>query len=63
LLQKWLREEYDIFIYCSPIGSINNNEQDIKWRNNISIRENNYYTTYEEALEKGLQEGLKLIKK
>jgi len=58
LLQKWLREEHDIFIYCVPRGNV---YPDIKWGNNISMRENNYYHSYEEALEVGLQEALKLI--
>lgn len=31
------------------------------WRNNMTMREYIYYNTYEEALEEGLQEALKLI--
>lgn len=59
LLQKWLREEHELFIYCVPRRNV---YPDIKWTNNISVRENIFFTTYEEALEKGLQEALKLIK-
>lgn len=58
LLQRWLREKHKRFIYCAPraIDGI------VKWSNNISVRENIFYDTYEEALETGLFESLKLIK-
>jgi hypothetical protein len=63
LLQKWLREEHNIFIYCIPKKFIKGNERRIiRWGNNIMIRENKYSSTYEKALEEGLKEALKLIK-
>ncbi len=62
LLQKWLRETHKIYVYCTPkpITRISG-KQSIKWANNISIRKNKMSTTYETALEIGLQEALKLI--
>ena len=70
LLQKWLREKHNLIVYLLPnieIGSIN------EWEYQISKYENNHTQsnrfelneingTYEEALEKGLQKALKLIK-
>ena len=58
LLQKWLREEHNIFIYCMP----NRQQNSIKWTNNFNNREGIHFNTYEQALEKGLFESLKLIK-
>lgn len=58
LLQKWLREKHEIFICCST----KNIDGKIKWQTNHSMRENIHFDTYEEALEVGLQETLKLIK-
>ena len=65
LLQRWLREVYKI--YCDPFHTFapdgylrfgymlfNNSIQDMS--------HHNCYPTYEEALEEGLQESLKLIK-
>lgn len=61
-IQKWLREEHDIFIWCLP------NEYVLDtWHFRIETREipnktlSEHYKTYEEALEKGLQQTLKLI--
>ena len=58
LLQKWLREKYDIHVetffdetYSTTIT------KNGKWYNSAID-----YNTYEKALEKGLQEALKLIK-
>ncbi len=63
LLQKWLRETYKIYIYCTPKPITRlSGKQVIKWANNISIRKNKMSNTYELALEIGLQEALKLIK-
>ena len=55
LLQKWLREKYGIFVsvdvnYCYKI-----------YNNDELHKESADYNNYEEALEKGLQEALKLI--
>ena len=75
LLQKWLREIHKIDIYISGYGfgyypSINNvppaNQGNIKYvdrRWNLSNKEQfSDFQIYEQALEKGLQEALKLIK-
>ena len=68
LLQKWLREKYNQHIYLFPLDKG-------KWgfeNNSISINldhifinymyEGKEYNSYEEALEIGLQEALKLVK-
>ena len=63
LLQKWLREKQDLIVI------INNNDSGFYWE----IKEDNYVVRdyydsyfeeckYEDALEVGLQEALKLIK-
>lgn len=64
LLQKWLREKHNILVYCLPTNEGNS------WYYQISIfpdecitqfdLENKY--SYEQALEEGLYEALKLIK-
>ena len=64
LLQKWLREEYNIIVLVDYEGidgyyykfysyKEGNKNYDASYKN---------YNTYEQALEVGLQEGLKLIK-
>lgn len=54
LLQKWLRKKYDINVYCvCRVGQYK------FWIDKISIAQES--TTYEKALEKGLQEALKQI--
>lgn len=73
LLQRWIREKHEIniFIYCygfgyypihdnipKPTGNIE--YVDRRW--NTQNKLNLGFKTYEEALEKGLQEALKLIK-
>jgi len=68
LLQKWLREEHDIVVYILPHAP--QKRIDVKvslysaclWYKNEYQSEVNSAKTYEEALEKGLQEALKLIK-
>jgi len=69
LLQKWLRQIHNINVY--PILSYTNNQKyTIELRYDFSkirtsqtgLTEKIYYDTYEEALEQGLFEGLKLIK-
>jgi hypothetical protein len=71
LLQKWLREKHKIYIelqigdslihesWCWKIFTHRPNGKGLIW---ITADSNDvYYNTYEEALEKGLQEALKLI--
>lgn len=68
LLQKWLREEYNLFVYALPtlVGNM-------FYTRCLNLKNTNYdlfvgvvfdihFKTYEEALEKGLIEALKLIK-
>ena len=71
LLQKWLREKHNISLSCRP--HINNNKLSYSFslyiaeKSNINFNimtgyeECGSFKTYEEALEKGLQEALKLI--
>ncbi len=60
VLQKWLREEHKIFTYLIPIYLDKIMfEFKILGQDNLYI---NTYSSYEEALEVALQEGLKLIK-
>ena len=75
LLQKWLREKYKIFVDCSH-SRINDDGEVTLYQTQITsvstVETYNfkhhkesidcYGETYEEALEKGLQEALKLIK-
>ena len=62
-LQDWLREEKGIKVYCVP-SALSSRTND--WIYVISrtgyehIHQNSIFNTYEEALELGLQEGLKL---
>jgi hypothetical protein len=60
LLQKWLREVHKINVYCTPTHY----NYDV-WVNNViaEIPVPLLMGSYEEVLEKGLQEGLKLINK
>lgn len=76
LLQKWLREKHNIYVTSKPYIDDVSNETDenikfqILWENEIiDVKDSynvfsdyTYYHNYEEALEIGLQEGLKLIK-
>jgi hypothetical protein len=68
LLQKWLREKYNIHIVLIPtitmywtfkICNLGNELIEVPPYKNINA---NDYSTYEEALEAGLLEMLKLIK-
>lgn len=75
LLQKWLREKHNIYVTSKPYIDDVSNETDenikfqILWENEIvDVKDSynvfsdyTYYHNYEEALEIGLQEGLKLI--
>ena len=74
LLQKWLREEYEIYIYIEPKTTVTMTPKYIrccsawvqfdngKLINSHRVDGLKVNSTYEEALEKGLQEALKLIK-
>ena len=68
LLQKWLREEHNIEVWVTPthLSYINNKlyKVEIEYFNGKRIHcfKHDEFKTYEEALEKGLQEALKLIK-
>ena len=62
LLQKWLREVYNIYVIINTYRI-----QENKWykffisqMSKVTIKSDDY-DTYEEALEQGLQEALKLI--
>ena len=68
LLQKWLREVHRIDIYCYP----NYDKKGVTFQVNlytdpyVKFKDTNHfykggYKTYEEALEEGLYEALKLI--
>ena len=68
LLQKWLREVHNIDVWVNKIGSTNEK----KYYFNVMVNNKFVNTTnsnsktflkYEEALEVGLQEALKLIQK
>ena len=67
LLAKWLREEHNIHIWVIPYtkkGRFDINPLSVPhgYRCNIyPFAKSMVYDTYEEALEIGLQEGLKLI--
>ena len=64
LLQKWLREEHRIEIWLGK-GDVNGDKyhcEDITLNNILFIEDSEMFNTYEEALEKGLQEALKIIK-
>ena len=65
LLAKWLREEHNIHV-TSQIGNldfINTYHYEIRYidKNKFMCKVNGNFKTYEEALEIGLQEALKLI--
>jgi hypothetical protein len=62
LLQKWLREKYNAHIIIAP-GLLNKGKYycEIECPNNRYFMGRNH-NTYEEALEVGLKETLKLIK-
>lgn len=77
-LQRWLREVHQIEVRVTGeyyIDGVNWNVQALKWNlsakfedtdfieeGSFSYGDNGEYPTYEEALEKGLQEALKLVK-
>lgn len=72
LLQKWLREVHKIYIFVEPTlgddAEINfavfaTDEFQTDLNLNLGYETSYHVSTYEEALEKGLQEALKLILK
>ena len=64
LLAKWLREKHDIDVIINTYR--NQNQKYYKYfiseKSKNLIKSEEYYDTYEEAYEIGLQEALKLIK-
>ena len=68
LLQKWIREKHDIHIIVNTttemywtFGLVNLGNENIFSLNGHTVYYKYDYNIYEEALEKGLQEALKLI--
>ena len=67
LLQKWLREKYNIFVtvdinaYCNNIYSASVLSLSSKNQGELLLDGFTMYKIYEEALEQGLREALKLI--
>jgi hypothetical protein len=67
LLQKWLREKYDVIIIIDNLYDFHEEDDTYFYKiyNEKYVdkeRElDDYYLTYEEALEIGLQEALKMI--
>ena len=64
LLQKWLREEHYIIVWVYPAIRLNGYQGCIQKKNMVgkNIILTHKFETYEEALEQGLFEALKLIK-
>jgi len=66
LLQKWIREKHKLDIWMCKTGKHGERYQaeDITDKNLFCVwSSQNSFSTYEEALEEGLREALKLIKK
>jgi len=67
LLQKWLREVHNIEVYVRPFINAENHEKHYRcfvvWFDGRMYQDGMFFTgsKWEEALEVGLQEGLKLI--
>lgn len=72
IAQKWLREIRGVYVYVEPVigkrwklsfCDFNVPTEESDWMENEINKGNGYkvYVTYEEALEAGLQEALKLI--
>lgn len=65
LLQRWLREVHEIHIHIQYLFCFSkNNDKQLYfvYINNDDVNTQNGFNTYEQALEKGLLEALKLIK-
>ena len=69
LVQKWLREVHNIYVTCSPYMDEELDNQTL-WENEIvdvkddwnTFSDYTFYHSYEESLEAGILEALKLIK-
>jgi hypothetical protein len=61
LLQKWLREEHNIHVTLTLTSYSNEYMYEICRKEKSPIKQKELNFTYEEALEKGLLEGLKLV--
>jgi len=61
LLQKWLREKHKISLLIYDCFEEGFGFQISKLHTNNTTQDDNSFNTYEEALEQGLQEALKLI--
>jgi len=62
LLQRWLREECNIQVYVySSTANMNGKPVDWIYEGSVRLDRRDGLDSYEEALEKGLQEALKLI--
>ena len=73
LLKRWLREKHGIHVSSNPNGLnsmlLPECKVEINYGYSVSFKDSyftsgyaNFFTTYEQALEQGLQEALKLIK-
>ena len=51
-IQKWLRDEYEHFIFVIP--HISYLDKTMEWTNNLSIREDVSFISFEQALESGI---------
>ena len=60
-LQKWLREEHNIHVTLTLTSYSNEYMYEICRKEKSPIKQKELNFTYEEALEKGLLEGLKLV--
>jgi hypothetical protein len=62
LLQKWLREKYNIHVEITWVDTLSNiYVYHISTTGNAIRPDSQFYNSYEEALENGLLEGLNLI--
>lgn len=67
LVQKWLREEHNMFVECYHNNLLTERIHGVKYgRYNMSIYEHSMFNmfgfdTYERALEVGIKKALKLI--
>lgn len=64
LLQKWLRKKHNIHIWLIPSEIDKTYRAYVGYGIKLDLLENSFtqsFETYEETLEKGLQEALKLI--
>ena len=56
-VQKWLRDEYERYVHITPTVQRNS----VEWTNNIDIRENISFNSFEEALESGIYQILTIL--